>query len=119
MASLARFSLGRVLLHLIAMLGDRALGFHCAGILRELQWLTAATALLNRIGVRFVGALVLVGVLLAVGCPGDALPVIGLYIGASALTACIAAAVLPVTEPRRRRGACLVTRHHRVTTLHL
>ena len=58
MAKLARFSLGRVLLHLIAMLGDRALRFHCAGILRELHWLTAATALLNRIGIRFVGALV-------------------------------------------------------------
>ena len=36
MLILARFSLGRVLLHLIAMLGDRAVRFHAAGILREL-----------------------------------------------------------------------------------
>jgi len=35
MLVLARFSLGRVLLHLIAMLGDRAVRFHAAGILRE------------------------------------------------------------------------------------
>jgi len=35
MAALARFSHGRVLLHLVAMLGDRAFRFHAAGILRE------------------------------------------------------------------------------------
>ena len=35
MAALARFSLGRVLLHLVAMAGDRAFHFHAAGILRE------------------------------------------------------------------------------------
>jgi len=33
---LARFSLGRVLLHLLAMMGDGAFRFHAAGILREL-----------------------------------------------------------------------------------
>jgi hypothetical protein len=31
----ARFRLGRVVLHLAAMLGDRAFRFHGAGILRE------------------------------------------------------------------------------------
>ena len=37
MLMLARFSLGRVLLHLLAMMGDGALRFHAAGILRELM----------------------------------------------------------------------------------
>jgi hypothetical protein len=37
MLILARFSVGRVLLHVLAMLGDRALRFHAAGILRELR----------------------------------------------------------------------------------
>ena len=36
MLTLARFSLGRVLLHLLAMMGDGAFRFHAAGILREL-----------------------------------------------------------------------------------
>jgi hypothetical protein len=36
MLILARFSLGRVLLHLLAMIGDGAFRFHAAGILREL-----------------------------------------------------------------------------------
>jgi hypothetical protein len=36
MIHLARFSLGRVVLHLLAMTGDRAFRFHAAGILREL-----------------------------------------------------------------------------------
>jgi len=35
MLTLARFSFGRVLLHLFAMVGDRAFRFHAAGILRE------------------------------------------------------------------------------------
>ena len=35
MLTLARFGTGRVLLHLLAMLGDRAFRFHAAGILRE------------------------------------------------------------------------------------
>jgi hypothetical protein len=35
MLTLARFSLGRVILHLVAMLGDRAFRFHAAGIRRE------------------------------------------------------------------------------------
>jgi hypothetical protein len=41
---LARFSLGRVLLHLIAALGDGAVRFHAAGIRRELVRVGEATA---------------------------------------------------------------------------
>jgi len=37
MLMLARFSLGRVLLHLLAMRGDGEIRFHAAGILRELM----------------------------------------------------------------------------------
>jgi hypothetical protein len=36
MLTLARFRLGRVLLHLLAMVGDRCVRFHVAGILRDL-----------------------------------------------------------------------------------
>jgi len=36
MMTLARFRLGRVLLHLLAMLGDRCVRFHVAGIIRDL-----------------------------------------------------------------------------------
>ena len=35
MLILARFSVGRVVLHVIAMAGDREFRFHAAGILRE------------------------------------------------------------------------------------
>jgi hypothetical protein len=38
MARLARFGFGRILLHLLAMAGDRAVRFHAAGIVRELPW---------------------------------------------------------------------------------
>jgi hypothetical protein len=55
-AELARFSLGRVLLHLIAMLGDRAVRFHAAGIARELSWVAGATALLAQVHTRLVDA---------------------------------------------------------------
>ena len=37
MATLVRYRLGRILLHLAAMIGDGALRFHAAGILRELR----------------------------------------------------------------------------------
>jgi hypothetical protein len=37
MLTLARFSGGRIVLHLAALLGDRALHFHAAGIVRELR----------------------------------------------------------------------------------
>ena len=36
MLMLARFSLGRILLHLLALMGDGAFRFHAAGVLREL-----------------------------------------------------------------------------------
>ena len=39
MTILPRFSVGRILLHLLAMLGDRCIRFHVAGIMRELPWL--------------------------------------------------------------------------------
>ena len=55
-AELARFSLGRVFLHLIAMLGDRAVRFHAAGIARELSWVAGATALLAQVHTRLVDA---------------------------------------------------------------
>ncbi|SPE25094.1 hypothetical protein SBBP1_30001 [Burkholderiales bacterium] len=38
MLTLARFRHGRILLHLIAMVGDRSVRFHVAGIVRELPW---------------------------------------------------------------------------------
>jgi len=41
MLTLARFRLGRVVLHLLAMLGDRCVHFHIAGIIRELPWVAA------------------------------------------------------------------------------
>jgi hypothetical protein len=41
MLTIARFRLGRVLLHLLAMLGDRCVHFHTAGIIRELTWAVA------------------------------------------------------------------------------
>jgi hypothetical protein len=37
----ARFSAVRILLHLLAMLGDRCVHFHTAGIIRELTWAVA------------------------------------------------------------------------------
>jgi hypothetical protein len=37
--SLVRFRLGRILLHVLAMLGDRSVRFHAAGIMRELPWM--------------------------------------------------------------------------------
>ena len=51
MTALARFSVVRILLHLLAMLGDRCVRFHVAGIIRELpsrisHTCAAATALL-------------------------------------------------------------------------
>ena len=36
MTTLARFSVGRILLHLLAMLWDRCVHFHFAGIMREI-----------------------------------------------------------------------------------
>ncbi len=58
-AELARSSLGRVLLHLSAMLADQAFRFHCAGILRELHGSAGTTSFLHRIGTRLIGTLTL------------------------------------------------------------
>ena len=48
MTTLARFSVGRILLHLLTMLGDRCVRFHVAGIIRELPRVAAALRLLTR-----------------------------------------------------------------------
>jgi hypothetical protein len=58
-AELARFSLGRAFLHLIAMLGDRAVRFHAAGIARELSWVAGATAVVAQVRTRLLDALTL------------------------------------------------------------
>jgi len=52
MLTLARFRLGRVVLHLLAMLGDRCVHFHIAGIIRELTWVAAGAghAVIRRYG---------------------------------------------------------------------
>ena len=44
---LAQFSVGRVLLHLIATTSDRCIRFHGEGILREIPGGTAALAMLR------------------------------------------------------------------------
>ncbi|HWZ73803.1 MAG TPA: YiiX/YebB-like N1pC/P60 family cysteine hydrolase [Casimicrobiaceae bacterium] len=59
MTILARFGVGRILLHLLAMLGDRCVRFHVAGIIRELTWFAAALTLLTRMRTRLIGALAL------------------------------------------------------------
>jgi hypothetical protein len=59
MVTLANFGVGRILLHLRAMLGDRCVRFHVAGIIRELSWLEAALSLLSRTRTRLIGALLL------------------------------------------------------------
>jgi hypothetical protein len=48
------FRVGRILLHLLAMLGDRCVRFHVAGILRELPSVSAA---LTEIGGRQLTAI--------------------------------------------------------------
>ena len=58
MTILARLRVGRILLHLLAMLGDRCIRFHVAGIIRELPRLASALMLLGRIRIRLAGALV-------------------------------------------------------------
>jgi len=43
MTILARFSVGRILLHLLAMSGDRCVRFHLEGIVRELPSISDIT----------------------------------------------------------------------------
>lgn len=59
MLTVARFRLGRILLHLLAMLGDRSIRFHVAGIMRELPRVAAAMKPATRIRSRLIGALAL------------------------------------------------------------
>jgi hypothetical protein len=54
MTTLARFSIGRILLHLLAMLGDRCVRFHVAGIMREIAPVSAALQLLGRVRARSI-----------------------------------------------------------------
>ena len=56
--SLARFRSGRILLHLLAMLGDRCFRFHIAGIMRELPWVAPASVLFYQARTRLIGALI-------------------------------------------------------------
>ena len=58
MSTLARFSAGRILLHLLAIAGDEECRFHFAGILGKLPSDDALLALLMRARIRFVDALV-------------------------------------------------------------
>jgi len=59
MTILAHFSAGRILLHLIAMLGDRSVRFHFEGIARELPWIASGLAMLTRAPSRLLAALTL------------------------------------------------------------
>jgi hypothetical protein len=58
MSTVARFSVGRILLHLLAMLGDRCVRFHVAGIIREIAPVAAGLALLARMRARLIDRLV-------------------------------------------------------------
>jgi hypothetical protein len=49
MTTLARFSVGRILLHLLAMLGDRCVRFHSAGIMREFAPAAASFGTLRKL----------------------------------------------------------------------
>jgi Permuted papain-like amidase enzyme, YaeF/YiiX, C92 family len=58
MTTLARFSVGRILLHLLAMLGDRCVRFHVAGIMREIARVAATPVLLAQMRGRLIDGLV-------------------------------------------------------------
>ena len=47
MITLVRFSVGRILLHVVAMLADHSWRFHWEGIARELPYVTAMRAVLE------------------------------------------------------------------------
>ena len=59
MTILARSSVGRILLHLLAMLGDRSVRFHFEGIVRELPWIVSGLAMIARVRNRLIAALAL------------------------------------------------------------
>ena len=48
MTILVRFSVGRILLHVLAMPVDHSARFHCEGIARELPWVRSTRAVLER-----------------------------------------------------------------------
>ncbi|SPJ18339.1 hypothetical protein SBBP2_710001 [Burkholderiales bacterium] len=58
MLTLSRFRHGRILLHLVAMLGDRCIRFHVAGVVRELPWVAEAPTLILQARTRLMSALV-------------------------------------------------------------
>jgi hypothetical protein len=59
MEILARLSVGRILLHLLAMLGDRCVRFHLEGIVRELPSIAPGLAMLTRMRGRLLAAVTL------------------------------------------------------------
>jgi hypothetical protein len=59
MAILALYGGGRILLHLLAMMGDGCFRFHGAGIMRELSGFATAATLLVRMPTRLASALAL------------------------------------------------------------
>lgn len=59
MTILARLSVGRILLHLLAMLGDRCVRFHLEGIVRELPSIASGLAMLIRMRGRLLAAVTL------------------------------------------------------------
>ena len=58
MTNLARSSLGRILLHLLAMLGDRCARFHFAGIVREIAPVAAEPVAIAQIRALLIDRLV-------------------------------------------------------------
>jgi len=54
MSTLVRFSVGRILLHVIAMLVDHSWRFHAEGIARELSFAPRMRAALERVRARLV-----------------------------------------------------------------
>jgi hypothetical protein len=59
MTILTRLSVGRILLHLLAMMGDRCIRFHFEGIARELLWIDSGLAMITRVRTRLLAAVVL------------------------------------------------------------
>ncbi len=59
MTILARLSAGRILLHVLAMLGDRYVRFHLEGIVRELPSIAPWLAMLTRVRGRLLAAVTL------------------------------------------------------------
>lgn len=56
MTTLARYSVGRILLHLLCILRNRRIRFQAAGIMREIAPVAAAPALFARMHARLIEA---------------------------------------------------------------